>query len=164
MTNQIPDPHDPNQQGQGQPVQPGAPQDQYQQPQGQYQQPQQGQYQQPAAATPDQLATNVTLNYWLSVFFAWIPALIFFFIDRGKSPQSDLFHRENLNFSLVRTALGVVMMFFGWIPYVGWLILILGWLASIVLFVFHLIAAINAPERYRKGEAPGFIFNIPFVR
>lgn len=156
MTNQIPEQNDPNQQ---QPADQGAPQ--YQQPQ--YQQPQ-GQYQQPAAAAPDQLATNVTLNYWLSVFFAWIPALIFFFIDRGKSPQSDLFHRENLNFSLVRTALGLVITFFGWIPYIGWLLALVGWLGSIVLFVFHLIAAINASERYKKGEAPGFIFNIPFIK
>ena len=43
-------------------------------------------------------------------------------------------------------------------------LIILGGIGSVVLFVFHIIAAVKAPDAYRRGEQPGFIFNIPLVK
>lgn len=134
-------------------------------PQGGYQQPGQvppaGGYQQPASDP----AGTITLNYWLSVFFTWIPALIFFLIERDKGNQAAFaFHRENLNFSLVRVGVLVATYILVLIPYLGWILAILLWLASIVLFIFHIIAAVKATDGYRAGRGPEFIFNIPFIK
>lgn len=176
MTNQIPDPNEqPNAPQQPvPPQQPSAPQqpasghpEQPAQPaQPGYAAPGQPQYQQPppAASTPEQMANTVTLNYWLSVFFAWIPALIFYFIEKGKNPFADMYHRENLNFSLVRTAVGVATFIIAVIPYIGWILAMLLWIGQVVLFVFHLMAAISATERFKAGQKPNFIFNIPFIK
>ncbi len=151
------------------PEQPSQPQ--YQAPPaGGYQQPpappaggyQQPGYQQPAADP----VSMITLNYWLSVFFAWIPALIFWIIEKDKGNQrATELHVANLNFSLVRTGVGVVGWILGMIPYIGWLIAALLWVASVVLFVFHIIAAAKAPEVYRNGgKTDPFIFNLPLVK
>lgn len=129
-------------------------------PPGGYQQPQAG-YAQPVSDP----VSNVTLNYWLSVFFTWIPALIFFLIEKDKgNQQAYAYHRDNLNFSLLRVGLGIVTYIIMLIPYIGWIIGLLLWLASIVLFVFHIIAAAKAPQAFRSGQQPGFIFNIPIVK
>jgi len=122
---------------------------------------QQAGYQQPVADP----VSNITLNYWLSVFFVWVPALIFYLIEKDKgNPQSYAFHRDNLNFSLVRTGLYVIIVIAGFIPYLNLILVPLIWIAQIVTFIFHIIAAAKAPEAYRRGEQPGFIFNIPFVK
>lgn len=132
-----------------------------------YQAPPAGGYQQPAGAAPaDTAVGNITLNYWLSVFFAWIPALIFWIIEKDKGNARALaFHVSNLNFSLIRTGLGVVGWILGMIPYIGWLLGILVWLGSVVLFVFHIMAAAKAAENYRNGGSTDpFIFNFPIVK
>lgn len=139
---------------------PGAPQYQAPPP-GAYQQPQQG-YQQAPGADP---AGTITLNYWLSVFFTWIPALIFYLIEKNKgNTPSFPFHVANLNFSLIRTGVGVVGWILGMIPYIGWLLALLLWIGSVVLFVFHIIAAVKAPDAYRRGGQPEFIFNYPLIK
>lgn len=116
--------------------------------------------QQPVAAA-DPLS-NLTLNYWLSVFFAWVPALIFYIIEKDKSnPQVRALHAANLNFSLLRTGvivLGWVLMF---IPYLGAFIV---FAAHVTLFVFHIIAAAKITDAYRSGQTDPFIFNIPLVK
>ena len=148
------------------PQQPQAPQ--YQAPQApqapQYQQPGGGQvppggYQQQYAQQPvADPVSNITLNYWLSVFFTWLPALIFFLIEKDKgNRQAYDYHRDNLNFSILRVIVGFVAI----IPYIGWAIAVLG---GIVLFVFHLIAAAKAAEAFRTGQKPPFIFNIPLIK
>ncbi|MBK0419398.1 DUF4870 domain-containing protein [Leucobacter sp. CSA1] len=130
----------------------------YQQPAPGYQAPQ-PQY---PAADP---VSNITLNYWLSVFFTWIPALIFFLIEKEKgNGLATAFHRENLNFSLVRTGLYIVLLILTPIPVLGWILGLLGGIAAIVLFVFHIIAAAKAPAAYRAGRGPEFILNIPFIK
>lgn len=121
---------------------------------------QSGQYAQPQAANPFSM---VQLNYWLSVFFVWIPALIFYFVERGKNQQADLYHRENLNFALVRTALMVAGAVLAFIPFIGGFLSLLIWLAGVVLFVFHIIAAAKLTDTYNNGQKPGFIFNVPFI-
>jgi uncharacterized membrane protein len=129
-------------------------------PPGGYQQPQPG-YAQPVADP----VSNITLNYWLSVFFTWIPALIFFLIEKDKgNQQAYAFHRDNLNFSLLRVGVVVATYILLVIPYIGWLLAIVLWIGSLVLFIFHILAAVKAPDAYRRGGQPEFIFNIPLVK
>ncbi|KKI16297.1 MULTISPECIES: DUF4870 domain-containing protein [unclassified Leucobacter] len=125
-----------------------------------------GGYQQPGYAQPvADPVSNITLNYWLSVFFSWIPALIFFLIEKDKgNPQARAYHAANLNFSLLRVMVIVATWILGVIPYLGWVLAPLLGIGSIVLFVFHIIAAVKAPENYRTGQQPGFLFNIPLVK
>lgn len=142
------------------PQQPAAPQYQAPPPPGGYQQPQPG-YAQPVSDP----VSNITLNYWLSVFFTWIPALIFYLIEKDKgNQQAYAFHRDNLNFSLLRVGVVVATYILMVIPYIGWVLAGLLWIGSLVLFIFHIMAAVKAPDAYRRGEQPGFIFNIPLVK
>lgn len=120
----------------------------------------QGSWQQPQA-NPNQLADNINLNYWLSVFFVWIPALIFYFTDKGKSPLADQYNRENLNFSLLRTGAAIAAFILAFIPFIGWL---LSLALNVGGFILHLLVAIKAKENFQKGAAPGFMFNIPMVK
>ncbi|WP_336659810.1 DUF4870 domain-containing protein [Leucobacter sp. USHLN153] len=133
---------------------------------GGYQGPPPGGYQQQGYAQPvTDPATNVTLNYWLSVFFTWIPALIFYLVDKDKGDQRlYAYQRDNLNFSLLRLGVGLATWILGVIPYIGWLFAFLLGIGSIVLFVFHIIAAVKSTESFRRGEHPGFIFNVPLVK
>lgn len=119
--------------------------------------------QQPQPGAPS-VSANLQLNYWLSVFFFWIPALIFFLTEKGKSEQLDRFNRDNLNFSLVRTGLVLASVLLGGIPLLGFLVVAVASVGGVVLFVFHLIAAIKVQENFDRGEAPGFFFNVPFVK
>ncbi len=98
------------------------------------------------------------------MFLFWIPALIFYLTERGKSPTIDKFNRDNLNFTLVRTLVGVAVWLFSGIPVLGTLVALAGSIAGLVLFVFHLIAAIKVKENYERGQGSGFIFNVDIVK
>jgi uncharacterized membrane protein len=164
-------PYDPNAQnpqgpdGQGQQggynQQPGG----YQPGQGNYQgqqgypgQP--GGYQQPGPppgygrpVPPDGGMSQLQLNLWLSVFFGWIPALIFFLTSRDNSaPAVREAHTKNMNFALIRLIVGIATV----IPFVGW---VLGGIAGIVLFVFAIINAVQVPEQVRSGRRPEFVMD-----
>ncbi|RGE19181.1 DUF4870 domain-containing protein [Leucobacter sp. wl10] len=161
------------------PSQPGAAsqQPQYQTPpppqQPQYQAPPPGGYQQPPAGYAQPAVnpvSNLQLNYWLSVFFSWIPALIFFLVDKEKGDQRlRALHAANLNFSLLRIgaiiAGYIVFFIFVFIPYIGaligWLVLMAVW---IVPFIFHIMAATKVSQAYQSGQTDPFIFNIPLVK
>lgn len=126
--------------------------------------PQNPQYSAPTPGPADPV-NNIQLNYWLSVFFTWIPALIFWVIEKDKGNQrATEFHAANFNFSLLRLAVGVAAGIIALIPFLGWIIAILLWIGSIVLFIFHLMAAISAAGNYRSGKAPSFPFNITLVK
>lgn len=129
-------------------------------PPGGHQQPPAG-YAQPVADP----VSNITLNYWLSVFFTWIPALIFFLIEKDKGDRRAYeYHRDNLNFSLARIIAGVAAYILLLIPYLGWVLFVLIWIGEIVLFVFHIIAAAKAAAAFRSGQPAPFIFNVPMVK
>ncbi|GAA4366455.1 DUF4870 domain-containing protein [Paeniglutamicibacter cryotolerans] len=147
---------------QGYPPQQYPPQSYPQQypPQGQQGYPQQylPQGQQPYSpqASHHAAAGTVQLNFWLSVFFSWIPALIFYVTEKGKNQLADEYHRQNLNFSLVRVICAGGMF----IPYLGFLF----FLAGLVLFVFHIMAASSAQADFNRGQLPRFVFNLNLVR
>lgn len=104
------------------------------------------------------------LNYWLSVFFTWLPALIFYLIERGKNATVDTHNAATLNFQILRTIVVIAATIIAAIPYIGWLIALVLWIGSIVLFVFAIIAAIKGPEDARAGRAYSYPFNIPLVK
>lgn len=124
-----------------------------------------------STAGSNQALNNLAINYWLSAFFAWIPALIFYYVDKGKNPIVDAHNRANLNFQLVRTIVVfafVIPEMLGVVPFIGWLLVILLnlalWGASIALFVFAIMAAMKAPEEARAGREYKYPFNIEFVK
>lgn len=157
-----------------QPQQPAAAQPETPQPAApQYQAPPAGAYQQPpaggqpgGAAAVDPAVNTITLNYWLSVFFTWLPALIFWMIEKDKgNARATAFHVSNFNFSLLRTGLLVVGWIIALVPYIGWLIAAILWIGHVVLFVFHIMAAVKAAENYKNGGSTDpFIFNIPLIK
>jgi len=154
------------------PQQPAAPQ--YQAPPaGGYQAPPAGGYQQPgyAPAPATNPVGNLQLNYWLSVFFTWIPALIFFLVDKDKGDaRLRQLHAANLNFTLLRIfaiiaawILAVILVF---IPYIGGLLSVLLYLvATIGGFVLHIMGAVKVQQAYQTGQpVDPFVFNLPMVK
>ncbi|MGO3090033.1 MAG: DUF4870 domain-containing protein [Galactobacter sp.] len=139
--------------GQGQPNQQGG---YYQQPGAGYNQGYQGQqpgYQQGPPMAADGGLSALTLNLWLSVFFGWIPALIFFLTSRDNSiPAVREAHTKNMNFALIRLIVGMVTA----IPVLGWIV---GGIGSLVLFVFAIINAVQVPEQIRTNQAPQFMMD-----
>lgn len=115
--------------------------------------------------------STLTVNLWLSVFFAWIPALIFFLTEKGKNSTIDANNRTILNFQIMRTIVGVayiVPAILGAIPYVGWIIAsilyFVLWAAQIVLFVFAIIAAVKTRDEVRAGRVYKYPFNLELVK
>lgn len=141
-------------------------------PAGAYQQPAPGGYQQPGAyqqpaANP---ASNLQINYWLSVFFTWVPALIFFLIDKDKGDaRVRQLDAANLNFSLLRAfaviaayIVSFILMFIPYIGFIGGLLVFVAWAGGLVL---HILAAVKADEAYRTGQpVDPFLFNLPMVK
>nr|WP_255622166.1 DUF4870 domain-containing protein [Tessaracoccus sp. OS52] len=101
-------------------------------------------------------ASTVTLNYWLSVFFSWIPALIFYLSEKDKNALVADHVKENMNFQLTRVIAGLVAT----IPVVGWIV---GGIASLVLFVFAVMGAVQGPQAYRSGRAYRFPFSLRII-
>lgn len=115
-------------------------------------------------APSESAMSMLMLNYWLSVFFTWLPALIFFLIERGKNSTVDTHNAATLNFQILRTIVVVAASIIAVIPYIGWLIAMLLWIGSLVLFIFAIIAAIKGPEDARAGRAFKYPFNVAFVK
>lgn len=161
-----PPPENPNAPPQGSPQ---PPQGSYQQapygapppPPGAYAQP--GQYQQ--AGYPDGGFQNLQINLWLSVFFSWIPALIFYLIDKDKT--TDPIRRaniDNFNFQLIRLIVGLAAWVLALIPFVGWILALILWLASVALFVIAIVHAVQVPNAIRNGQPARYIFTVNWVK
>lgn len=119
---------------------------------------------QPQPSDRDPMST-LTLNYWLSVFFTWISALIFYFLEKDRStPQVRALHVANLNFSLLRTAVFVVASVLGLVPVVGTILTAVLGLVSLALFVLHILATLKLAEAAKSGGRDPFMFNYPLVK
>lgn len=105
---------------------------------------------------PVSAQSNLQLNYWLSAFFGLIPAIIFYVVDKDKHPLLDDHLKENLNFTLTRVIVGLIMI----IPFIGWIV---GGIGAIVLFIFAIIGAMNGPNNFRMGQPYRFPFAIRFI-
>lgn len=87
---------------------------------------------------------NVAPNLWLSAFFGWIPALIYYLACKDNcAPTVRRAHADNLSFQLIR----LIVCF---VPH-------LGWLAALVLFVMAVVHAAQVPGQVRSGQQPRFI-------
>lgn len=109
------------------------------------------------AGPSEQGRNTLQLDYWLSVFFSWIPALIFFLTERDKNKLVDEHTKEILNFSITRVIAGAVMV----IPVIGW---ILGGIASIALFVVAILGALRGPEEYENGRPYQFPLTLRLIK
>lgn len=110
----------------------------------------------PVAYNQQSALTNLQLNYWLSAFFGW-PAIIFYFIDKGKSPLLDQHLKEVLNLGILRLICGVLVG----VPVVGWLI---GGVASLALLVIGIMGALAGPDAFRAGQPYKYPFNVSFIK
>lgn len=105
-------------------------------------------------------ANGVLLNYWLSVFFSIIPALIFYFVVPKNSRYHQL-HTDNLNFSILETLVRIGILAIT--PLLPWIAGILA-LAPLVFFVIHLIAAIKVSSGPDTMTGDPFPFNVSFLQ
>ena len=106
---------------------------------------------QPAYGPPVQ--PNITINLWLSVFFGWIPALIFFLIEKGKVPANyQRANAANLNFQIV-VAIGVVASYILMVVFIGFITLPIVYLAQLIIGIIH---AINVPTQLAAGQEGKF--------
>ncbi|MEO7587932.1 MAG: DUF4870 domain-containing protein [Arachnia sp.] len=101
--------------------------------------------------------STLQLDYWLSVFFSWIPSLIFFLTERDKNQLVDEHTKELLNFNITRVIVGAVTA----IPIVGWIV---GGIGSIVLFVMAILGAIKGTEEYGNGRVYRFPLTFRFIK
>ncbi len=101
--------------------------------------------------------SDITLNLWLSVFFGWIPALIFYVIRRDTAtPLARKAYADNLNFQLVCLiiyAASYILMF-----------LIIGMLTIFVPFILAIINAATVPGQLRAGQPGKFLLAPNWVK
>lgn len=109
------------------------------------------------AGPSEQGRSTLQLDYWLSVFFSWIPALVFFLTERDKNRLMDEHTKEILNFNITRVIVGA----FAAIPFVGWVV---GGIASVVLFVIAILGAMQGPDDYANGRTYQFPLTFRFIK
>ena len=88
----------------------------------------------------------------------------FFLVEKGKNSNIDAHNRANLNFQILRTIVLVAGSILGAIPYLGWLFTTVLWAASVVLFVFAIIAAVKGPQEAKAGRGYTSPFTVEFVK
>ena len=109
-----------------------------------------------------QTASNLQLNLWLSAFFVWLPALIFFLIEKDKvAPAYQAANAGNLNFNIVRTIAIFAATVLSGIPFLGGLLLVVVWVGGLVIGIIH---AVNVPPKVAAGQAPGYILAPDWVK
>ncbi len=123
------------------------------QPAGYAQRPVYGQYTMPGS--------NLALNYWLSALFGWLPALIFYLVDKDKAPLLDYHIKENLNFQLTRLLVIMVTYILGIVTLV---LLLAVFVVVIGAFVIAVIAAINGPREFAAGRPYRIPLTIRFIK
>lgn len=95
-------------------------------------------------------SNNLTLNYWLSVFFTIIPATIFYYTEKNKDPRAYQFHKANLYFSITRFLLNILLTILAIVSGSG-LALMFDLAITCILFGMHMSAAIIVKEKYYSG-------------
>ena len=146
--------------------QPGYDQAAYGQQPG-YGQPQYGQqqYGQPGYGQPmygGNEPGNIAVNLWLSVFFTWIPALIFFLVEKDKvNPIARKAAADNLSFQLIRVIASLATYILVLIPFIGALIAVV---AGIGLFVISIIHAAKIPGQVRAGQPGQYILTPEWIK
>lgn len=118
-------------------------------------------YGQPGYGAPVQ--SNITLNLWLSVFFSWVPALIFFLIEKDKvAPNYQRANAANLNYQIIvviaYAAVGVIsVVTFG----IGAILYALLPIAQLIIGIMH---AINVPNQLAAGQEGKFYLAPSWVK
>lgn len=146
----------------------GAPQQGYGAPQPGYGAPQPGYgAAQPGYGAPAgygaQTQSNMTLNLWLSVFFGWIPALIFFITEKDKvAPNYQRANAKNLNYQLVvviaYVAVGVLSVVTFGIASLLYFVLPIG---QLIIGIMH---AVNVPPQLAAGQEGKFYLAPDWVK
>ncbi|MSS83353.1 DUF4870 domain-containing protein [Actinomycetaceae bacterium WB03_NA08] len=129
-------------------------------------------------AIPPYEASDISLNLVLSIFFGWIPALVFFLRRDQVSPITRAVFVGNMNFQLTRLLVSVggyilafLMVIIGSVTIdnggsIAVIFSILMWIAlggiSIAYFVISIVAAVQAKDRAMAGQPYQFPITIRF--
>lgn len=148
----------------GQPAQPapGYPQPGYPAA-GQPQYGQQPGYGAPGYGGAPLQQSNITANLWLSVFFSWVPALIFYLVEKDKvAPNYQRANAANLNYQIIvaiaYAAAGLITIItFG----IGAILYALLPIAQLIIGIIH---AINVPTQLQSGQEGKFYLAPKWVK
>lgn len=128
----------------------------------------QPQYGQPGYGQPQynpyagQEPGNITANLWLSVFFSWIPALIFYLVEKDRvTPIERKAAADNLNFQLIRIIAIAAAAILLLIPFLGILLYLV---VTIGTFVISIIHAAKVPGEVRSGQFANYILTPPWIK
>ncbi|ALX66756.1 DUF4870 domain-containing protein [Microbacterium sp. XT11] len=116
---------------------------------------------QPGYGAPVQ--SNITLNLWLSVFFSWLPALIFYLVEKDKvAPNYQRANAANLNYQIIvviaYAAVGILsVVTFG----IGAILYFVLWIGQIVIGIIH---AVNVPTQLASGQEGKFYLAPAWVK
>jgi len=79
----------------------------------------------------------------LAYLFSWLGGLIILLIEK-----ENRFVKWNalqaLILGIVEAIIVILMIIFGWIPFIGWLFVVIGWLALVAILVAVIIAIVKA--------------------
>ena len=107
--------------------------------------------------------SNITANLWLSVFFSWIPALIFYLVEKDKvAPNYQRANAANLNYQIIvviaYAAAGLLtIVTFG----IGAFLYFLLPIAQLIIGIIH---AINVPTQLQSGQEGKFYLAPKWVK
>jgi len=78
----------------------------------------------------------------LAYLFSWLGGLIIMLMEKeNKFVKWNA--TQALILGIIEAIIGVAIMIFGWIPFVGWVFAAIAWLASVGALVFAIIAIVQ---------------------
>jgi len=79
----------------------------------------------------------------LAYLFSWLGGLIIWLIEKeNKFVKWNAL--QALILGIVEAIIVILMIIFGWIPFIGWLFVVIGWLALVAILVAVIIAIVKA--------------------
>ncbi|WP_348945481.1 DUF4870 domain-containing protein [Chitinibacter sp. FCG-7] len=98
---------------------------------------------------PSQDSRNIAvLVYLLTIFFSFIPGLVIYVLKKDDEFMFDA-GKEALNWSITLMLVSLVL---GWIPILGWLLVLVLWFCNVICSV---LGALNASK--------GIYYRYPFA-
>ncbi|MBA7508277.1 hypothetical protein ES705_00203 [subsurface metagenome] len=79
----------------------------------------------------------------LAYLFSWLGGLIIWLIEKeNKFVKWNAL--QALILGIIEAIIVILMIIFGWIPFIGWLFVVIGWLALVAILVAVIIAIVKA--------------------
>ena len=79
--------------------------------------------------------------------YLWVLIIIPFLTDAKKDPFVKFHLKQGLTLIVFEVIGWVVAMFIGWFPILGWLLVFLWWLASLILVIVGIVNVLHGREK-----------------